>query len=687
MSWIVGVDVGGTFTDFFAFEEASGRVRTWKRPSTPANPAEAIIEGLRELAAAHGIPLAEVARLCHGSTVATNTLIQRRGAAVALVTTKGFRDVIEIGRQVRPTIYDLQLDQPAPLVPGRRRFELDERIMADGSVRRPVEAADLARVIEQVRQSGAQAVAVCFLFSYLRPEHEQQVGAALHAALPGLAISLSAAVQPEFREFERFTTTVVNAYLQPGLETYIASLLERVTDVLPGAIVGINQSSGGLMSLDTARAFPVRMALSGPAAGVVAAIEIVRQAERPNAITLDIGGTSADVAMIQDCATELTHGRDVDGFPIRLSMIDITTVGAGGGSIAWFDVDGLFKVGPQSAGAVPGPACYGHGGTLPTVSDANLVLGRLPATLLNGEMQLDRARAEAAIRSVAEPMGKTIEETALGILEIMTGNMVRAIRNLSVERGHDPRDFTLVAFGGAGGLHARDVAVALGMAEVLVPLAPGIVCAQGLTDADLQESFVLSRLLPCSAETEAELRARLAALGRQATAWFETERTPAVNRRIEYWLDTRFQGQNYELGIPVGAGGDGGDEIAPIAVILDRFFAAHERSYGFANREAKVEVVNCRATARAALGAPRPARASATTEQKAVPDGFRQVTFVAGAAVETPFYRRERLRPGDIIAGPAAIDQMDATTVIFPTDNARVDAFGNLLVAIGYAHA
>jgi N-methylhydantoinase A len=283
-------------------------------------------------------------------------------------------------------------------------------------------------------------------------------------------------------------------------------------------------------------------------------------------------------------------------------------------------------------------------------------------------------------------MGKTIEETALGILEIMTGNMVRAIRNLSVERGHDPRNYTLVAFGGAGGLHGHDVATALGMSEVLVPLAPGIVCAQGLTSADLQESFVLSGLLACSEQTAGELRDRLMALGRQAAAWFETERTPAVNRRIDYSLDIRFRGQNYELSIPVGSGsGDGSDDIVPIAVILGRFFAAHERSYGFANREARVEVVSCRATARAALGAPRPFRASTATKRQAVPDGSRRISFVAGTAVETPFYRRERLRPGDVIAGPAVIDQMDATTVIFPADHARVDAFGNILITIGHA--
>lgn len=686
MGWIVGVDVGGTFTDFFAFEEGGGQVRTWKRPSTPANPAEAIIDGLREMSAAHGISLPQVGRLCHGSTVATNALIQRRGAPVAMVTTKGFRDVIEIGRQTRPAIYDLWKDQPAPLVPGRRRFELDERIMADGSERRPVHSAELAGVIDEVRRSGASAVAVCLLFSYLSPDHERQVGEALHQALPGVAISLSSSVQPEFREFERFTTTVVNAYLQPVLDDYIASLRHRVDEVVPGAVVGINQSSGGLMSLETARAFPVRMALSGPAAGVVAVIEILRRAECPDAITLDIGGTSADVALIQDCATELTHGRDVDGFPIRLPMIDITTVGAGGGSIAWFDVDGLFKVGPQSAGAVPGPACYCKGGTLPTVSDANLVLGRLPEKLLNGAMTLDRGRAEAALHTVADPMGKSLEETALGILEIMTGNMVRAIRNVSVERGHDPRRFTLVAFGGAGGLHAHDVAAALGMAEVLIPPAPGILCAQGLTDAELQESFVLSRVFPCSEATEPVLRERLAELGREARAWFATERAPTAARRIEYWLDMRFFGQNYELSVPVGDGGESGDEIASLETILARFFAAHERSYGFADRAAPVEIVNCRATAHAALGAPRPTRAADLAEQSPAPAGVRQVCFARDAIRETPAFRREKLRPGDVITGPAVIDQMDATTVIFPGDVARVDAFGNLLVKIGHSH-
>lgn len=687
MSWIIGVDVGGTFTDFFAYDENAGTSRFWKRPSTPSNPAEAIIDGLLELSKAHGVPLAEVSRLCHGSTVATNALIQRTGADVTLVTTKGFRDVLEIARQTRPSINDMQLDQPEPLVPRERRLEVKERVLSDGEVLVPVDCASVRDAVEAIKASGTPAAAVCFLFSYLRPDHEQEVGRALREALPGVSVSLSSEVQPEFREFERFTTTVVNAYLQPKLEHYISTLLGQVSQVLPNALVGINQSSGGLMSLDTARSFPVRMALSGPAAGIVGAVEISKESDRPNVITIDIGGTSADVALIRDHAVELSHGRDVDGFPIRLPMIDITTVGAGGGSIAWFDADGFFKVGPQSAGAVPGPACYKRGGTLPTVSDANLVLGRLSGALLNGSMTLDRDLAIQAIRTVAEPMGKSIEETALGILEIMTVNMVRAIRTLSVERGHDPRDFSLMPFGGAGALHARDVAVALGMQEVIVPFAPGIVCAQGLTDAPLQENYLVSSLFAFSPETASRLENELEGLTKQAVEWFKRENTAAERSQIIYSADVRFRGQNFELGIEVARRvGSASTEIASFEVILDRFFEAHERSYGFANRDAPVEIVNCRATASASLGVPRPPRDDSSGTRNPEAPAHRDVYYDKARPVRTPVYNRADLNAGDVIEGPAIVDQLDATTVIYPGDIARIDAHRNILIKIGNAH-
>lgn len=682
MDWIIGVDVGGTFTDFFAYNTTSSESRYWKRPSTPSNPAEAIIVGLRELSDAYGIDLGSVTRLCHGSTVATNTLIQRSGAPVAMITTKGFRDVLAIGRQIRPAIHDLQLDQPAPLVPRRHRLEVGERVVADGSVLRPIDYADLASAIERIRADGISTVAVCLLFSYLNPTHEQEIGRVVRQQLPGVTVSLSSEVQPEFREFERFTTTVVNAYLQPRLDQYISTLLSELLKTLPNAKVGINQSSGGLMSLDVARSFPVRMALSGPAAGVVGAVEIARAAGRRNVITIDIGGTSADVALIRDFTAELSHGRDVDGFPVRLPMIDIATVGAGGGSIAWFESDGLFKVGPQSAGAVPGPACYQRGGTLPTVSDANLVLGRLPESLLDGEMILERDLAVKAIKSVADPMGKSVEDTALGMLDVMTANMVRAIRTMSIERGHDPRDFTLMPFGGAGALHARDVAVSLGMREILVPLAPGIVCAQGLTDAELQESFVISELLPADGSTEAAMFDVLARLRQRSEAWFDSEGIECTRRLVDYTADARFRGQNYELAISLGR--QQGDKLDAITadLVRQRFFAAHERAYGYADRDAPIDLVNFRAMAHTSLGVRRPTAITHVGKQLPVANGSRLVRFSKDVALDTPAFQRGGLKPGDQIAGPAVVDQMDATTVIFPGDRATVDGHRNIIIEV-----
>ncbi|MGL4239362.1 hydantoinase/oxoprolinase family protein [Tabrizicola sp.] len=687
MSWIIGVDVGGTFTDFFAFREVDGATRKWKRPSTPSNPAEAIIAGLKELCMAHDIPLAEVDRLCHGSTVATNALIQRRGADCALITTKGLRDVIEIGRQTRPVVDSHEIDSPPPLIPRKHRYELGERLLSTGEVLSSVPEDELAALIETIRAEGLQAVAVCFLFAYVNPAHEERVGAALRAALPGVSVSLSSEVQPEFREFERFTTTVVNAYLQPRLEHYIETLINDLSETIPAAQVGINQSSGGLMSLNVARAFPVRMALSGPAAGVVGAIEVAKSAKAPEVITIDIGGTSADVALIRDYRVELSAGRDVDGFPVQLPMVDVTTVGAGGGSIAWFAADGLFKVGPQSAGAVPGPACYRRGGTLPTVSDANLLLGRLSTKLLDGGMTLDLELAKQAIATVAEPMNKSLEETALGILQIMTVNMVRAIRSLSVERGHDPRRFALMPFGGAGGLHAREVAAALGMATVLVPPSPGILCAQGLTDADLQESFVISRIMALSTENRQEIEAVIDQLTKKAQIWFKAERAVSERQSIVYSIDLRFRGQNFELLVEVGtAGSDGKPVLKSTDVILERFFEAHERAYGFADKSAPVEAVNFLAMAKASLGVQRPGASELVDGAVAAPVGHREVTFSTAGPERTPIYHRDHLAPGTVFYGPAIVDQMDSTTIVFPGDEVRIDGFGNMIITLGQSN-
>lgn len=681
MSWSIGVDVGGTFTDFHALD-SGGASRVLKLPSTPDNPARAIVQGIEQLLAA-GIPAGEVTRLAHGTTVATNALIQRRGPVVAVITTAGFRDLLEIGRQTRPRLYDFQADHPPPLAPRELRFEVAERIGADGEVVRPLDARSLADAIARVRDAGASACAVCLLFSYLNPEHERAVGRALGEAIPGLHLSLSSEVQPEFREYERFSTALVNAWLQPLLSVYLDTLERAVARCLPHARLGINQSSGGLMSAARARDYPVRTALSGPAAGVVGAVHAARRAGCPNVITLDMGGTSADVCLVRDYRADVGLARKVADFPIRLPMVDVHTVGAGGGSIAWFDRDGLLKVGPHSAGADPGPACYGQGGSEATVTDANLVLGRLSARgLLGGGMPLDEAAARAAIAPLAQRLGFSLERTALGILDIVSATMVRAIRAVSVERGHDPRECVLMAYGGAGALHARQVARELDMRRVLVPPAPGILCAQGLVVAELAEELVRSRRVALHEDALDVLVDVQASMWPQALAWFEDEAVPARARAAELILDMRYVGQNFELRVPVASGSGELPSLPAIAHLRALFEAAHEQVYGYANSEDPVEIVNLRLVLRGVQAVQ--AASSAQPSAHSVPDHVlrRPVHFDDTGALDTPVFERTALSPGHCIEGPAIIEQLDATTVLAPGDTARVDGAGNVVIAV-----
>ncbi|MFQ6022942.1 MAG: hydantoinase/oxoprolinase family protein [Acidiferrobacterales bacterium] len=684
MAWTFGVDVGGTFTDFYALNETTGERQVAKRPSTPDNPARAVLSGLHELAERHGIDLGDVRRLSHGTTVGTNALIQRRGGRVALITTRGFRDLLEIGRQTRPHMYDLYRDHPPPLVPREHRFELPERVMAEGRVLEALTPEAVAEAVSAVRAAGADSCAVCFLFAYLNPEHEHAVAQALQQAVPELNVSLSSEVQPEFREYERFSTTVLNAYMQPIMADYMAKLEASLSQSVPAATVGINQSSGGLMSPDRARRFPVRTALSGPAAGAVGAVHVARSAERPNVITLDMGGTSADVALIRDYRADVSFNREVAGFPIRLPMVDIETVGAGGGSIAWFDRDGLLKVGPTSAGADPGPACYGRGGEEPTVSDANLVLGRLsPRGLLGGAMALDMDLAHQSFSPIAERLDFSVERTAHGVLGITVANMVRAIRTISVERGHDPRQFTLMAFGGAGPLHARDVAASLGIHEILVPPAPGIVCAEGLIVSDLKEDFVISHRTRVEDRNREHIRRHIAGLIAEAQQWFRTENVPADGRNLELSLDIRYVGQNFELAVPLGAAPNLQPDILPDAEGLhERFFDVHETAYGYHNPRDPIEVVNYRLTARGRLHRFEVVKDTVDGVAPPKPMGTRQVYFAPAEALESNVYERVELRPGQTIAGPAIIEQLDATTPIYPGDHACLDGAGNILIAI-----
>jgi N-methylhydantoinase A len=676
---MIGVDVGGTFTDFFAFQDTTDRIVLHKVQSTPGNPAQAVILGLRELEVRHGIGLDAITRLSHGTTVATNALIQRRGGKVALVVTQGFRDLIEIGRQIRPHVFSLQEDYPAPLVPRELRFEAAERVTADGSALRALAPKSVLALVNAIGEAKPDACAVCLLFSFLDPTHEGMIRDALSAAFPDMYLSISSDVQPEFREYERLSTTVLNAYLQPVIDRYLGDFAKGVTEAAPNAALGINQSSGGLMSVARARHVPIRTALSGPAAGAVGAIHMARLSGVPDVITLDMGGTSADVALIRGYAAGTTFNKWIEGYPARIASLDINAVGAGGGSIAWFDRDGLMKMGPQSAGAQPGPACYGRSGTEATVTDANLVLGRLsPRGLLNGEMALDTDLARRAIAPLAERLGFSIERTAHGMLGIVVANMVRAIRSVSVERGHDPRAFALLPFGGAGPLHATDVARSLGIRRALVPFAPGILCAQGLIVSDLRETFVRTAVTALSDTRMEDVRTRIGELKAQAQTWFDSEAVEQANRNIDIVLDARYVGQNFELAIGLG----NADPLPNADEIRQRFFAEHERAYGFHNPADPVEIVNFRLLAVGRLRQPATPPAAPRQGAAAKAGGERNVWFTAEQAQATPVYDRAALLPGDAITGPAVIEQLDSTTLLFPGDRATVDPYLNLIVEL-----
>lgn len=677
---VIGVDVGGTFTDFHIMDLEGGGDRVFKRPSTPDNPADAIIEGLKTLVAEGEVDAAEIRRICHGTTVATNALIQRKGGTVALVTTEGFRDLLEIGRQTRPHMYDVNLDHPAPLVERRLRLTAAERVDARGQVLRDLDDADVSRLVERFVADGVKSCAVCLLFSFLNPEHERKIGAALEAA--GISTSLSCEVQPEFREYERMSTTVLNAYLVPVMNHYLAKLEQALSEDLPEASVGINQSSGGLMSIRQARRFPVRTALSGPAGGVIGAAHIARLAGREDVITLDMGGTSADVCMIEGEQAGVAFDRSIGGFPVRLPMVDVNAVGAGGGSIVWFDRGGMLQVGPYSAGAKPGPACYGLGGTEPTVTDANLILGRLsPKGLLDGRVPLDMDLAREAFRPIADRLGVSIEQAALGCIDIVVANMVRAIRAVSVERGHDPRSFTLMPFGGGGPLHAEDVARSLQMAGIVVPPNPGILCAQGIVVSDLKENLVRTNRVPLATASVPRMREVARELMEEAERWFAIEEVERRDRSVALSLDLRYVGQNYELSVPTAETllGDGEAE-AIVHLIADQFHALHETNYGHSDPSAEIEVINYRCVARGRLYRGAMPAARTMRQPTPAPRSVRDVWFGAAGPLRTPIYERDDLDPGHRVDGPAVIEQMDTTTLVMPGTTATIDAALNLIL-------
>jgi N-methylhydantoinase A len=733
----LGVDIGGTFTDFVLVDEA-GRVRLHKRLTTPGDPAAAVLAGVQAL----GLPADPAAQVIHGSTIATNALLERRGARTALVTTAGFADVLEIGRQNRPDLYALVPQRPPPLVPREWRFELPERVSAQGEILLPLDPAAVQALLARLRAEGIESVAVCFLFAYLRPEHERMVkemleagneklesadrariSALSHLSPPSayLYVSISTELLPEYREYERTATTVINAYVTPLMDRY----LDRLEAGLRPRPLRVMQSNGGAITAGTARRQAARTALSGPAGGVVGAFAVAAQALQlaaatvgdpaqpsialplsplsprrpsdptgseapaPAIITFDMGGTSTDVCLCPGQVPFTAEGEIATlGLPLRLPIIDIHTVGAGGGSLARLDVGGALVVGPESAGAEPGPACYGHGGALPTVTDANLVLGRLhPDHFLGGEMRLDPAAARAALRPLAGGLAgvgagdelpeAAVERAAWGVLQVANAAMERAIRKISVERGHDPADFTLLAFGGAGPLHACELAERLSIPRVLVPRAPGVLSALGMLVADLVKDYSATVLCP-AADLTADDWAELF-IPWELKAQAEIAAELAVGEpRLERSADLRYQGQSFEINVPVPAG------ALDVSALLAGFHERHARRYGHAHPADPVEVVNLRVRA---VG-PTPPLAfeplPAAPERVPAPLAEQTVWFEADgelSPLSARLYDREKLRAGHYLAGAAIIVQLDATTVVPPGWSGQVDAAGHLLLS------
>jgi N-methylhydantoinase A len=690
MAWRVGIDIGGTFTDVAMVEEATGRIGIAKVLTTPHDFGAGVIDGITRGLGAHGVAAADVTLLSHATTVVTNALLEKKGARAGFIATRGFRDILELRRSSRPDLYDLFQDPPGVLIPRRHRFEITERVDAQGAVVTPLAEAEIPALIEAIRAAELSTVAVSLMFSFLNDAHERRVGEALRDALPGVGVFLSCEVLPEIREFERASTTAVCAYVGPLLGGYLSRLSEA-TSALGLPPLHVMGSSGGVFDIAEGLRMPAMAVESGPAAGVIAAQLAGRQLGRPDLISFDMGGTTAKASVIVGGAVSVTAEYEVGGaantkrwmhgtgHPIRVPVIDLAEVSAGGGSIAWVDPGGALKLGPHSAGADPGPAAYGRGGTLPTVTDANVVLGLLDReALLDGALPIDLAAAEAAIAThIGARFGLSVPEAAARMIEVVNSNMAQALRIVSVERGLDPREFALIAFGGAGPVHAVALAEELGIPEIIIPPAPGAFSALGLVASDLKRDYSRTLYADLGTVDPARVHNAFARMEAEGAAMLEAARVPAERRDLVRLADVRYRRQAYELTIPVEAGPITRDTLSRLA---EQFHDQHARTYGHANRAEAVQLVNLRLTALGRL--PDLALRQATDPARARLR-HRSVWFVATGFVDTPVLWRDGLAIGRVINGPAVIEALDSTIVIPPGWRALVDDLGYLRVTRG----
>jgi N-methylhydantoinase A len=676
----VGIDVGGTSTDLYALDELSGRSFTHKVSSSPADPHRAPIQALRDLLDRLGAEGSDVAFLGLGTTVATNAFLESKGASVGLITTRGFRDLIEIGRQTRPHLYDPFVRKPAPLVPRMLRLEATERVAADGSIVTLLDEEEVHWAVSRLRAAGVSSVAICFLNAYANPEHEARARAIVTADWPEAAAVTSSDVVPEFREYERFVSTIINASLVPIVRDYFREFARGVTALGVPTPPVVVSSSGGVFTTEIAAARPIDTLFSGPSGGVSGALEVCEAAGVNDFVTFDMGGTSTEVCLVRGGAPQMTHARSLRGYPLRTTSYDIHTIGAGGSSIASVDEGGMLQVGPQSAGANPGPACYATGGEAPTVTDANVVLGRLNSThLLGGALPIDAARAAASIeRHIAKAKDIAVTDAASAIVALAEANMAQAIRVVSVERGLDPADYVLVAFGGAGPLHACAVARLVGMAGVLVPRHPGVLCAKGVLTKDIEVNLGRTRIVDASRPDALSILATsFSALERDALERLLGQRVDRGHVVFRRAVAARYKGQNHEIDVPFADGEVNGDALQ---FVVARFHEAHRELYGYAFERNPVEVVTARVAALVPIVRPEAARSEeARTHSTGRPRSERNV-FYDGRAMAWPVFDRSDLNEGQVVLGPAIIEQMDTTIVIPPKCMARVDSRLNLHV-------
>jgi N-methylhydantoinase A len=689
MAYRLGVDVGGTFTDLLLVDDESGEMYRVKTPSTPAEPSDGVLVGVRRICDESGVSPGDVGYVQHGTTVATNALLEAKGARVGLITTQGFKQILHLARSQTPGplagwIIMVKPDPPAALEDTR---EAKERMSAQGEVVEPVDREQVREIVRDLVESGVETLTVSLINSYANRVHEREIREIIHELYPGFPVTISADVLPEFREYERTLTACLNSYVRPRVDAYVTRLASMLKDSGVTGELNLLRSDAGLMTVEVASENPIYGILSGPAGGVAGALHVASRAGNHNILTFDMGGTSTDVALCQDGQvtierqTEVPYGWGLPGevIPIKVPSVNVRSVGAGGGSIAHVpEVTGALRVGPQSAGADPGPACYGKGGTEPTVTDANVIVGHLPPQLLGGEIPLDVEAAKAAVKKIGDALGLDVHQAAEGILDIVNENMAGALRLVSVQRGYDPRDFALVAFGGAGPMHANAVARVMGSFPVLVPPAPGLLCATGDIVADFRDEFARTYIRTIDQVSGDELRAILDELGREATDWMEREGIEQERQQIAFNVDMRYYRQGYEIPVEIDPALLAGNGTTTLA---ERFNQLHEQFYGFKMEETTCEIVNLRAIGYGNVPEPHLPEGEPGED----PDASRAIVdehevYFQGKWLPTRIYDRGRLLPGHRIEGPAIVTEFDSTTVILSGYAAVVDIQMNLLI-------